>query len=194
MLHKSLPSQVRIAIDDTASAILEEVLDTLTSERPADLEDCRIRVADSRAGEGGACDLDTDLQLDLLECHAEDAGVDFVHPTSFQDLRVRIEEAASAVLMELAREQAAEALEELERIVDDEGLESCALLGSNPYDSARHFAESDEGSCHVYHYRNVEGLHVDVLEFELGTDHTIFLIRPVDSEDLTAEELSFDAT
>jgi hypothetical protein len=194
MLHKSLPSQVGIAIDDTASAILEEVLDALTSEPPADLEDFRMRVQESRAGEGGACDLDTDHQLDLLECHAEDAGVDFVHPTSFHDLRVRIEEAASAVLMDLAREQATEALQELERFVDDQGLESCALLGSNPYASARHFAESDEGSCHVYHYRNVEGIHVDVLEFELGTDHTVFLIRPVDSEDLTAQELTFDAT
>ena len=193
-MYPRLPSDVVTAIHDVASALLEEVLHLIVSERITKPEDGRLMIEESRAGEGAACDLDTDHQLDLLECHGDVLGFDVLHHTSIIDLRVKIEESTSAVLASLARDEALEAFQALESVLDREDLDLSALSTTNPYGWARHYSESDEESCHVYHYRNVEGTHVDVLELELSSDHSVFLTRSVDIERLSPRELVFDAT
>ena len=194
MMHESLPSDVRIAIADATEAIVDEILHLLGEGRITDFETLQSHVDDSRAGEGGACDLDKDQQLDLLDCHGDELGIGTIDHISISDLRLKIEEASTAVLSSLARAEATDAFQDLERILDEEDVDLTSVSTTNALAWARHESESDHGSCHVYHYRNVEGNHLDVFEFELWGGRSVFLTRPVEADEVSPAEQPFEAS
>lgn len=183
MLYESLSTDVVRAVRDAADAILEEVLDLLDRGEAGDFETLRSRIDASRAAEGGACDLGTDDQLDLLECHSDELGIEVLDHSSIADLRQKIHETATELLSSLARAKAAAAIDELESIVDAEDLDITAISTANPLASVLHFSETVEGSSTVYHYRNVDGDHFDLLELELERGRSVFLTRSVDRDD-----------
>ena len=180
MLHKSLSSDVVRAIDDATDSLLEGILHRIAQGDSVDFETLHSEIEDSRVGEASICDLDTDDQLDLLDCYADELGIVILQHTSIADLRVKIAETAAAVLSSLARTQAMTALHGLESLIDAEELELRDVSMTNPYGSTRHDRESDEGSSIVYHYRNVEVLDADVLELDLWQGRSIYLVRAID--------------
>lgn len=190
-MHRDLPHEVRKAVTDRAEVTLDDIVRMIDRSEITDINGCYRFIDESHADETDVADLDLDRQLTLLEYHADDYDLE-VHVTSARDLRATIEGLSADLVYYLANSEARIAINELDELMRKQGFDFEDIAERNPYSWASHFAERDENGCEVYEYRNIEGeIHADVWEKELFGEVRVFLIQPVDSEDVSAEERSW---
>jgi hypothetical protein len=190
-----LNHDIQQAVSDVATGMLEEVLYKLTEERTESFETCREAVLDSNVDETAIIGLSVDDEIDLIEQFADDFGLDLGSVTP-DGLRNRIDGVATWIVRSLGEQEALEAIETLEKFMEEYELKFSNIVSGNNHGWARHFAERGEGDhCWVYEYRNLEGeeIHIDVWEYkQKGLEITFE--KYVDAEDVTDQEKYFDAT
>lgn len=159
--------EVTDAIDAQTAYLLDQVLQHGKSIES--IEDVREQLGDLLQLDGTeAIDLSLDDKLHLIEEHATDLDLG-IGTVSTDTLRIRIEELACMIIARLGEERANEALQDLERFVDEHDLRISDMTRENHYGHLPHQAERSEGEqCTVYEYRCVEGLDVDVYAYSVG--------------------------
>lgn len=190
-MNRDLPYEVRKAVMDRTEVTLDDIVSMIDRNEITNIDGCYRFIDESHADETDVADLDLNRQLTLLEYHAEDYDLE-LHVTSARDLRVTIEGLSADLVYYLANSEARSAINELKELMRKQGFDFEVIAARNPYSWASHFAERDEDGCEVYEYRNIEGeIHADVWEKELFGEAKVFLIRPVDPEDVSPEERSW---
>jgi hypothetical protein len=170
--------EVTDAIDAQTWSLLDQVLPH--GKRIESIEDVREQLGDLLQLDGTeAIDLSLEDRLNLIEEHA--AGLDLgIGTVSADTLRIRIEELACVIISRLGEERAQEALQDLERFVDEQDLRASDMTRENHYEELPHNAERSEGEqCTVYEYRCVEGLDVDIYAYHVGAGFIIYFEKRV---------------
>lgn len=192
-MYNNLPRNIVHAISTQADAILEVVLWRIENDEISDISGCFRTIDDTHLDDTAAIDLDLDDQLTVLEHYGDDYGFDPGN-LSFNDLRSRIEGFAAVVICSLAEEEVRVKIEVLEDFMNRYGFDFGNVATENGLRWFRHYAErSERNDCQIYEYRNIDGVHVDLWELSLTSEHKLYFHRHRDGVDLTPEERRFDA-
>ena len=190
-----LEPEVRSAVDNAKTSMMEDVHFKLVRERVESLDVCRETIVNRDLDETAILDLSLEERLSLIEEFSEECScvIGAVRP---QDMRKWIDVMATWIIFNLATQEAQAALTELEDFMEEHEFTFKNLVEGNMHGWARHYGEREEGEyCQVYEYRNLEGegIHVDVYEYSNnGLEVTFERYIPKDS--VSQEEAVWDAT
>lgn len=167
------------AVNHAAYMLLEKVEGEISQRAVESFEDCREIISDWVLDECNVLDLDLDQKLGLVEDHADEFDL-FFDSADIDTIRMQIISRSAEVVQHLAEEKAQEAYQDLERFMGEHGFVFSDLRSSNYFEWSPHRSEHWVGErCTVYVYRNVEGIDVDIWEYQLLDDRVIYLERGV---------------
>ncbi len=163
------------AIDHATTFLLERAEWLISEQKAETLSDCYETIQDNMLDEFVVINLNLDEQLGLIEDHAEEYSLK-LDSMDIDSIRSQICSHAAQIIARLAEERAIELYEEFESFIDDHDLEFSNVTNCNPFDWASHVREKRVGDrCTVYQYRDVEGVNVDIWEYELKPKCMIYL-------------------
>ena len=184
-----LPVTAIQAITWKAAAIIDDAVWSIEHKEVVDFESAFRFVYDTFFDDSLAISLTVDEQLTVIECEGHHHGVQCTD-LSINALRRQIEQATCLVLGHMAQARAHHLLNELQALMTKHHFDFDSIVSTNRFAWARHFAEDMRDDCQIYQYRNVEGIHVDVWEYPIGSGK-LYLEEPIDAADVSAAERLF---
>lgn len=180
-----LPTSARTAVKDQTLGILDNVRFLVRESKIRTFDDIREAIEDDPYDETAAVSVSVEDCVTLIECHAEDLGVERID-VHVRQLSQEIEATAAQIVCQLAVDEALELLEGLEELCDDHDFDASDLLPENQFAMFSHAGQEEpDDDCVVYKYRGIEGgeIDVDVWEYEFpGTDFKLYINQYVDDE------------